>query len=570
MNEHFITDMSGATPAAALATSPAADKWMVLPYEGPQISGKMVWAPARSKPPDIAVQLPDLGLCKIYVGIYASGEAPVWLHVHFGRQKGVKPWNRLYLRLSDEDWFDFIVPDAFPEQPVYHYISESLWKTADVSGKSLVLAPPRKEALLETTVCVAYIRLVPVARAEPWPKQTKRLACYYDGTFMGHFVANTADVKTEILPLAQSDCELIFWNTCYEDTCFYPTKAGHQLPDHKMPGAYPHWLGHDLQKMLARGEDPLQAACATAHGIGLKIFGSYRRLTSRIAPHVFPMHPEAMLAKRRDLWCRQADGDPVPQLSLAYPEVGRQMIALFVEQAENYDLDGVHMFFCRGVPFVLFEKPFVDAFIGEYGYDPRRLPVSNPWIWKMRAKFFIQFLRDLRQALEATGKKKQKRLEIALTVMNSPAVCAYFGMDIAQMARERLVDILVPFPCHYLPEEIGEWRHLPEYIAEFARLTRDAGIRLYPDCGYDYSDGRVPLEKRAEAFYRAGAHGLQVSQKGVRGEGQKREDAVARRLGHLEELAQAPAWRAEAARAIKITKVAGFRLDRCYGLVTCG
>jgi len=498
--------------------------------------------------------------------MYASGEAPVWLHVHYGRQRGAKPWNRVRLRLSDETWFDDFVPPDLAGQPPFQYISEGYWRTADVSGKSLVLAPDRREAFLETAACVAYVRLEAVAGPETWPRETKRLVTYYDGNFMGHFVASPAEVASQIAPLARSDCRLVLWNTCREDTCYYPTRVGHVLPDHGTPGLYPHWMGRDLHEMLRRGEDPLREACRVAHAAGLQIFASYRRLTCRLPPHAFPLHPKAMLAARPDLWCRGEAGEPLPHLSLAFPEVRRRMIDLLSEQAGNYDLDGVHFFFCRGVPFVLFEDPFLAAFDREFGEDPRRLPLTDERVWRVRAGFVLALFRDLRARLDAIGRRRGRQFEVAVTVMNRPATSAYFGLDVEALIRERLVDVLLPFPCHYLPPDLGESRLLPEFVREFADLARGSGVRIYPDAGYDYSAGAEPLWRRAAAFYAAGADGLQISQCGVR----HGVNSFVARLGHVAELDQAEAWTAQAVRAVRVAEVAGLSLDPRRGIATCG
>ena len=568
--EHVISDLSIALPSEALSETPGADRWMVIPYAGEAVSGRMLWAPVRSQPQHVTIPLPDLGMCRLYVGIYGSGEPPTWVGALFGRgQLGPRPWKRLYLRLSDEDWFDYITPEDFPDQPQRQNISESLWRTVDVTGKSLVLAPPRKEAFTDSEIAVAYIRLVPVGEAESWPRETKRLTCYFDGNFEGHFVDSAADVKTEIAPLRESDCEIVLWTTCREDTCYYPTKVGNPLTYHGMPGAYPHWMARDMQRMLERGEDPLAAACDVAHANGLRIFGSYRRMTCRVAPHVFPLHPEALFVKRPDLRCVHRDGGQVPQLSLTYPEVRQRMIDLFVEQARNYDLDGVHMFFCRGVPLVLFEPPFIEAFRGEHACDPRDLPLDDRRVWAVRARFFLTYLRDLRSALDRVGQERGRGFQIAMTVMNRPDTCAFFGMDVEAMVDERLVDLLIPFPCHYLPEELGEPLTTPDTVREFARITQGTSVRLYPAIYRGWQDG-VPIEKRAAAFYAAGADGLQVFQKGARGTGLKRDDAVQRRLGHIHDLGRGEEWRSRAARPVPIKTVAGFRMDRLYGLPSCG
>jgi hypothetical protein len=186
----------------------------------------------------------------------------------------------------------------------------------------------------------------------------------------------------------------------------------------------------------------------------------------------------------------------------------------------------------------------------------------------------LQLFRDLRIALNNVGRDRSRKFQIAVTVMNSPRSSAYFGLDVERMCWERLVDILVPFPCHYLPPELGEWNVLPEFVAQFVELARPNGVRVYPDCGsvhgYDYSGGKLKVEQRAEAFYRAGADGLQLHQSDLRGDGRKRDDAAQQRLGHIDELDQAARRRHEAARWIQINSVSGLDLAPPRGIGTCG
>lgn len=572
-HEHIISDLTVAQPSHALTDRPEKDRWIVLPYEG-EVSGKMLWCPVRSRPSDVSVPLPSLGPCKIYVGIYSSATVPIWFNL-LRPPKGSTPastitCNRLYLRLSGEDWFDVLVPNDFPGEPRFTHVCEVLWKTADVSGQSLVMAAPttRKEAFLELSVLVAYIRLVPVQEKEAWPRKTKRLIEYYDSMYWGHYVDSRADVKTHVASLKESDYDTLLWCTNREDTCYYPTKVGNRLSDiGARIGIYPYWSGQDMQRMLDRGEDPLKIVCDVGHEAGLKVFSSYRRMTCRMPPFVFPLHPNALLMRRRDLWCVDQQGEPAPHLSLAFPEVRQMMTSLFVEQAENYDIDGVHMFFSRGVPFVFFEKPFVDAFQKEHGTDPRGLPLEDSRVWKMRARFFLQYLRELRAALNEAGNKRGKAVQIAMHVSNNLKICSFYGMDIETMIRERLVDILLPAHAHFAPRELGEWHCSPDFAAEFIRLARGTEVRVFPHCDTQYQDNGISIADMAAAYYKTGVDGLELS---AHTDGSRAEFAVRRRLGHFEELDQADNWRQQASRLVRIKTVAGLRLDMQYGIPTCG
>jgi len=566
--EHIISDLSIAQPSDAVSDRPQKDRWIVLPYEG-EVSGKMLWCPVRNHPPEVSVPLPALGLCRIHIGLYGSGTAPIWLGL-FGTKDETKNWQQARLRLSNEDWYDGMTPEVFGGLQRFVYTSEAYWKTTELTGQSLVIARPAKEAYAETTTCIAYIRLVPVDQREQWPAETKRLICYLDSNFNGHYVDSRQDIKSHLEPLRDSDFGTVLWTTCREDSCYYPTNIGNRLSEiGTRLGVYPYWAGRDMQRMLDRGEDPLRVACDVAHENGLQLFASYRRMTYRMPPFVFPLHPDALLAKRPDLSCVDRNGERLPHLSLAYPEVRAKMVALLAEQAENYDIDGVHFFFSRGVPFIFFEPPFVEAFQREYGDDPRPLPLDDRRVWKLRARFVLPLLRELRSALNTIGSKRNRTFPIAMHVGSSPETCAFYGMDIETMARERLVDILIPDHAYFLPRELGEWHCLPEHVAEFARITNGTAVRLYPHCEGKYAEDNLSPAQRAAAFYAAGAQGLDVA--GHCGVVMHRaEFELRKRLGHVGSLGQIESRVREWSRCVRVQTVGGLPLDMHHGVPTCG
>jgi len=381
-------------------------------------------------------------------------------------------------------------------------------------------------------------------------------------------VDSVQDVRSHLMPLKDSDVDTVLWNTSREDSCYYPTKVGNKITDiGARIGIYPYWTATDIQKMLDHGDDPLTAVCDVGHECGLKVYASYRRMTFRMPPFVFPLHPNAFLIKHPECRCVDRDGEAVPHLSMAYPEVRQLMIDIFVEQAENYDIDGVHMYFCRGVPFIYFEGSFVDAFVKEYNCDPRALPVDDERVWKVRAKFFLTYMRDLRAALDRVGEARGKRVDIALNVMNSPRVCMYFGMDIKALAEEKLVDLLMPAQAHFFPrEELGEWHLLPEFVAEFVKIAKPHGIQVRPECGTQYWDDNRTIAQLAKEYYDVGADGIQA---GVRRETCSGYEG-GRRLGHVDQLDQFNSWVAGARRMVKVKKVAGLTFDTISGVVTCG
>jgi hypothetical protein len=533
--------MTIAQPSSAISRTPVPDKWLVLPYEGPEISGKMIWAPSRSQPEDVSVPLPALGRCRIHLGIYSSGTVPIWFNLFVAKgQWDPTRWHRVQVRLSDENYHEVLHPVNFPQEPRFTHICERYWKTADLRGQSLVLRGRRKDAHVDAMSFLAFIRLEPVAGEESRSPRDRQPWAYLDGNFLAHNVTDEQDVRDILLPLRDNGVKLAFWTTSREDTCYYNSRVGNVLPDTGVPGNYPFYAGRDIQQMIASGHDPLKIACKVAHDAGMQIFGSYRRMTYRMPPFVYPLHPDALMARRRDLWCADEHGRPLPHLSLAYPEVRERMLAIQQEQLNDYDIDGLHLFFARGVPFVGCEQPFIDAFARRHAaVDPRKLPLEDERAWDVRGEFILAYLRELRQAANDAARARGRPLRIALHVMHCVRICRYYGLDIPAIARERLVDIIIPAVSPFLPREMADWpevRHgvtavsqiqtsgimatsKPEHLEEFQQLVGASGMEIFP-----HESSRSP-------------YGLRESSD---------------------------------SRLVRVTSMDGMTLDSVHGLPTCG
>jgi Glycosyl hydrolase-like 10 len=561
--EQIISDLSIAQPSQAVSAMPVQDRWVLIPYEGNSVSGQMLWSPARNNPPDVSIPLPNLGLCDIHIGIYASGTWP-WYFNLIGVYGQRSSWVRLMLRLSDTEVFDEMVPANHPEEQRLGFVTETFWKTVKLDGQSLVLSPPRKEVYQDTCTLVAYIRLVPREQTESWPTSTKRLTAYFDSNYYGHYVSSSSDVKSMLNPLRDSDYNTILWTTCREDSCYYPSKVGNVLPPKSMKGVYPYWMGEDLHTMLARGEDPLRSVCEVGHDMGMKVFASYRRMTCRMPPFIFPLHPDAMFMKRRDLWCADPQGKPVPHLSIAYPEVRKRMIDLLVEQATNYDIDGVHFYFSRSVPFVYYERPFLEAFQQAHGIDPRSLPITDQRIWRTRAALFTPLLRELRQALDVVGDRRGKRFEIAMHAQNTLDHCLYYGVDVPLLAREGLLDIFYPDMATFMPEQFTPRTVTPKTAAEFVGAVHGTNTKVIPFFAAE-RDAAKAANVAAE-FYRVGVDGLHPGHAAP----YNPHWQIQRRLGHVSELSTLANRMSEWERIVRFETVGGMTIDLETGVTTCG
>jgi hypothetical protein len=550
-----------AQPAAALASTPTTDRWVVLPYEGPQFNGSMLWAPSRSKPPEIRIPLPAVGPCRIHLGIYGSATWPYWFNL-IGVYGQHTRWCRLRVRLSDQPGFEDLIPRIDPSQPRFEYLSEVLYTTADLRGQELVVAPACREAYLDTTALLSHVRLEPLPALEPWPAQTRRLTMYFDGAMFGHYVDSADEIAAMLRPIAGTDYDTVLWNTSREDTCYYPTRVGNVLPRQAMAGMYPYWAGEDLHRMIDRGQDPLREVCRIGHDLGLKVLATYRRMTCRMPPFTFPLHPEAMLMKRRDLWCVNRDGSPAPHLSVVHVDVRRRVVSILREQATEYDVDGVHLYLSRGLPLAFYEPAVLEEGRRRFDVDLRTLPLTDERLGLCRAPFVTTWFREIRAMLDEAGKSRGRRLLFGLHCPNTLANCLYYGIDVVTLAKEGIVDLLYPDQGHFLPAQRGDKKLSGDAVAQFVAAASGSTLRILPTIGDD------KLEESAKSYYDAGAQGFHACSQDLAT--RRWVLAIAARLGHRDLVGAIAQHTADHSRFVPLTSVGGLAFDMESGIPTCG
>ena len=127
----------------------------------------------------------------------------------------------------------------------------------------------------------------------------------------------------------------------------------------------------------------------------------------------------------------------------------------FRELAENYDLDGIDMDFCRSVPV---------------------LPLNRQWELRDR---LTQFVRSVRLMLLDIERERGRPLLLAARVPDHVDGAKRDGFDLERWAREHLVDIFVPGA-----------RSLDNDVPGFRRITAGRPIKVYPCIdGHHSSDG---------------------------------------------------------------------------------
>ena len=244
-----------------------------------------------------------------------TGPHAIYVGVHYGSGPGFVSDRILQLKLSSDASFSRIMNEGlrpvkdgnYPEKIIkIDHISEAFWKVADLQGQDLIISGPmtldEEEARVEVAYSIgtaaeqeaniAYVRLVPLdAAAAEFEKEqpredTKRLIGNYDGWNLQQWIVSTPeDFIAEFECLRDSDFDIALYAMAYGPITFYPSKVG-EVPE--SDGAY--GIGKAVQRLLAKGIDPLKQAIVAAHDCGVKLFPPVSIRRSAV-PH--PAHPSS-------------------------------------------------------------------------------------------------------------------------------------------------------------------------------------------------------------------------------------------------------------------------------------
>jgi hypothetical protein len=451
--------------------------------------------------PPLQVRPGVRGWHRIVFGVY-SRPRPPRTHVD------LLPF-RFSARLSDEPYPVYIqgrddAPAGF---------QEVLWKTADLTGKSIELSQvkaERQRAGRGVAAGIDYIRLEPLTAAESAaaerahrspPPAARRLFAMMDYVVEAQLLgaAETADdIRGIVYRHKEGGFGRIYWR-CY----------GSSLDNsRRLPDAAPRWTAADEAAYRARYGvsvgwlpyvemplkfDPLRVALEYGRSIGVEVHAWVRMTNHRERPpksNFWYEHPEYQLVRR--------DGTRLARvLSFSHPAVRRYYVAMMKDIAST-GVGGVLLDWLRHPPAVGYEDEVVSSFKERYGVDMKSLPESDPRIHEHHSGYILAFMRDLRKALPG--------LEISARIRNMNE----FGLDAAAWVREGLVDTIVEGNWNstnqprdvergvlavtsgtstkpYVIAETSDWGEpLPtrtwfsaDDIVRYARIYRDKGIARF-------------------------------------------------------------------------------------------
>ncbi len=554
-------------------------KWLIYDYGTDDFTGQVLFCGPWQDAPEVSIRLHRQGWHRIYLGLHYGMVAwPLESRTALSSSSSTAaatPLHILRVRLSGDNWRDMIEPEyppgkrfgAFipPEKlPPYRTVNintvdEVYWRAAQLDGQSLCISPHHEHGHEWSSAALAYIRLVPMDQAdlaeygrERVRPETKRVFATYDGS---HPPLNEEEVRKWLEPLRDSDVETVAWGASDMDLCSYPTRVGLVQSDRS------HYLSvANRRPFPAAGFDALQTAARVCHEMGIECLGSMRARGGRFPPSHLPQTGTSFFYEHPEFWCVSETGQPVGHLSLAFPEVRAKQIEIMRDYLDGRDLDGVHYHFNRCYPFVLYEEPVVGDFQSQYGEDPRRLPFTDERWLRHRCGYVTTFLRELRVMLN--GKK------LYLTIPNSLENNFLNACDVRTWIAEKLVDGLHVHPCFSNIKTAGEDRVLPETVKPIQELASRQGIKVWADLYPRYQTAES-FRQHALAFYEAGIYGVGLWDYYARMT-RKSEWAMARLLGHREDL---PRWREKArslARSIPLTSICGMSNDPRYTVLSNG
>lgn len=530
----IISDLSIASPAVALSKKHLPGHWQVVDYEIDGLTGRLLSAGPETDPPAVEIPLETSGWHAVYIGFWA----PRWTQPHVVRIK----------LTSDERYVHW-----HPEAPNNTVLIERFWNYKDIQPGDCVQVALQVRGNQPNSAGIAFIKLVPLTddeieavEADRADASTHRLIVM-DDSFSEFGMRNpvTAEEIEEWLePLRYSDAEKMFW--CLGaggDVVAYNSRIGkligHNTADYPRVGD--RLIADSLSKLFEQGIDPLKVARDYVKSLGIEFHVSQRMEAFACSPPfeefftgwIYPEHPE---------WhCVDRDGVSVVRLSYAFPGFRQLVIDIFKELAA-YEIDGVHMIFNRGAPFLLYEQPLIDGFLAEFGEDPRELDENDERWLSYRARTMTQFLRDLRAEMGD--------LQISAHVLNDEATNLFFGLDLKAWVEEGLVDNLIAYP----------WRNPTSDnidIDYFAQLCQGSDVKWYIEMmpRQIEPDEYIAL---AQKIYDAGASGLSLWDTDQRYLYWKRWH-ICRQLGHDPATLDA---NDHGAQEHSLISIGGYRVDR--------
>jgi len=512
----MLSDMGQIRPTWALTARARRGHWKLIDYEAGGITGKLIWASAETNAPPVTLGLGVRGWHAIFLGL----TDPAGL--------GCKVWVKL-----GRD------PAPVARVRTTGHIEDVFFKVANLKDDVLQIA---QQASGRTTGCgVAYVKLIPLTpkeiaavRVERKHRPHRRLTASLDGfSFIYDRRPTTAEaLLAEVEVYRHTDFDTLILQMGGADQVNYPSDPGQMmgqdLDDFARAGD-----GHyaaALRELARQRINPTKVLIDGAHDVGMKVHVAVRPaawvhsepLADFFRSRFYQSHPE---------WrCVDRDGTPVARMSLAVPEVRRHLVTV-LNEAVRLGADGAHVIYARGVPLVLYERPFLDRFRERFKLDARELDESDERIGQLRCEVLTALMGEIRAMLDAEQSRRAdgKRLALSAFVLADASDNVRYGIDVRRWVNDGLLDMVFPY-IH-----AGGTRARAYDMEFFNEVCKPKGVPVRPTfVGWQIRDLKV-LVRQGTLLYEQGADGItfwDANAPAVRAD----RWSVVSRFGHTDEL----------------------------------
>lgn len=467
---------------------PPRNCWQHFDYETMSgIRGRLIYAPEISGAGEISIPLPVNGWYRICLGLVST--LPGMLGVSMG----------LRVRLNSDPAFYTVSGTGIN---FFWELTDNLWRSARLENSTLHIARSASQSSL------AWIRLEPMNAGEITAAERRIAKQNKHGlvsTNDSYSISTLEDFYGAILPLRESNISKLYFGLAQGDVCdLLPTRTGTQkrLNDADYMRPIDRDIATALDLVRREHPDAVARLCDFTHRMGIEFHASCRTGAMHMSgfgrtSEFFRTHPE--------LWCVNRDGTPATRLSFAAPEVREHFLELFREMLE-YEIDGLNLIFIRALPAMLYEPPFIKDFSAVYGIDPLELPEDDPRIPVRRAAIMTAFIRQVRSLLDEYGKKRNKHLELSLTVPATREVNEFHGMALKQWADKGLLDLVMADSA--VLNRFHDERPCNIEYEYFAEVCAGNNCRFYPKMFFWHASGTKIRDAYQEAVNKGAAGGM--------------------------------------------------------------
>lgn len=242
------------------------------------------------------------------------------------------------------------------------------------------------------------------------------------------------------------------------------------------------------QEFHKKGTDVLKMHIRFCRENNMEIFASFRMNDIHDSYAIFEVLIPPWKNKNRDLLIGPFKSKKGTWSAVNYAESKVRKIVTdhIFEIMENYDIDGLEMDFGRWP--ILFKATNE----GNKASDAER-------------KMMIDFLKKVKEHADSIGKKRGRKIILAMRVPESLSYCYDIGLDMQNIIKDKLVDIVIG----------GSYRDFDYNPIDFVKLCHKYGIPYYVSIETALMSPKNGYRRKAESFRGRSMQGLAIGADGI-------------------------------------------------------